>query len=55
MIIALTFWAFNETDDSQNINEMRNLVEGVGMMQHTLENFNDDLTMILVENKLRLN
>ena len=24
MIIALTFWAFNETDDSQNINEMVN-------------------------------
>ncbi len=39
----------------KNINEIESLVKGVGMMEHTFENFNDGLTMMLVENKLQLN
>ncbi len=38
----------------QNINEINQMIHDVEVMEHTLQNFNDDLTNMLVENRLVL-
>ena len=39
----------------QNIHEIEQLVKGVTLMEHTMQNFNDDLSLFLMEGKLILN
>ena len=38
----------------QHINEMNNYVKGLELMEHSMQNFNDNLTLMLMENKLIL-
>ena len=40
---------------ARHINEIENIVKSSSMFEHTLENFNDGLTMMLIENRLQLN